>query len=202
MPLHALGRMVGGCIFAVALGACQPAVAACLTGAHQSVVIHVKRLNRDIVFDIPAPYPVEVFGHDSFVIAFSYPGFAPRPVDAGTSGPAARIIVYGSAVGEALADFKLKHPPTTYLRTENGIELHQGTLGAGSIVNYYFFRDADGNPVLFDDMGRIAVGYLYTRRMPEGADLRGVVSKKIGNAFRGFDADVTGFIKNMICEKK
>lgn len=205
MKLQAGIRIVGGYIFAVAMGVCHPAAAACLVGnAHQTVVIHVKRLNKDVVFDIPEQYPVKIFGHDSFIISFSYPSLNPRPIDAGVVQPAARLIVYGGAIGEALAEWQPKHPPTVYQRTEDGIDIYQGTLGAGSIVKYYFFRDSSGNPVLFDDtdIGRPAVGYMYTRRLRSGVDLRGVVSQKVGGSFRRVDADIARFIENMICGKE
>ena len=180
------------------------ASAVCLSeGSYRNVVIHVRRLNKNVVFNVPNRYEIKIFGDESFIVNFSYPGFEPRPIDASIVEPAARLIVYGNSVGEGLASAALRYAPTHYQRTANGIDIFTGSLNPGGATDtYYSFKDAEANPALFHDIGDMAVGYFYNRRLPSGVDVKGVVGKKVGSSFRNVDNNLASFIQSLICDKE
>lgn len=186
--------------------ACQgkDAMAACVVGTdYQRVPMHLKRLNKDIVFDIPKSFDIQAFPDtNSFIINFSYPEFMPRAVNAGITQSSARLIVYGGAVGESMADWSLKHPPTVYQKTEGGIIIFKSPTGHGFWSTYYALKDQDGNTALFEDAGKIAVGYFYYHRLSAGVDVRGIISKKVTLSLPKVDADISHFIESLICDKE
>ncbi len=197
-------RKVVTAIFLI-IGCCGASVeAACLTGGnYHKVSLHLKRLNKAVVFDIPKSFEVQVFPDtNSFIINFSYPEFMPRPVNAPISQSSARLVIYGGAVGESMADWSLGHPPAVYKKTENGVMILKSPVGHGFWSTYYSFKDRKGGTVLFSDAGENAVGYFYYHRLSVGVDVRGVVSKKVTHPLPEVDADISHFIEGLICDKE